>query len=177
MVFLASSTCWTGSVGGKPVHIGSPRSALKKGIQLALVPEDRATQGLVLPMSVSENLSLAILRALQRWGLVRARRQEMAVVGPGDQPASIVVADTGGPVMRLSGGNQQKVVLGKLLATEPRILLMYDSTRGVDVGTKAESFSFSGSCRGDSSILFYSTDVDELIGMCDRVLVMRLGTD
>jgi ribose transport system ATP-binding protein len=162
-------------VDGQPVHIGSPRTALRKGIQLALVPEDRATQGLVLPMSVSENLSMAILPRLLRWGLV-SRRQEMAVVDEAINQLSIVVDDKGGPVMRLSGGNQQKVVLGKLLATEPHILLMYDSTRGVDVGTKAEIFQLLRqlTARG-SSILFYSTDADELINMCDRVLVIRLG--
>ncbi len=162
-------------IGDKPVHLTSPRIALKQGIGLALVPEDRATQGLVLPMSVSENLSMAILPRLQKWGLVK-RRQEMAVVADAIRRLSISVGDKADPVMRLSGGNQQKVVLGKLLSVEPRILLMYDSTRGVDVGTKAEIFQLLRqlTSRG-SSVLFYSTDVDELINMCDRVLVMRLG--
>ena len=162
-------------IAGHPVHIGSPRSALKYGIQVALVPEDRATQGLVLPMSVAQNLSMAVLPHLQRWGLV-ARRRELAVVEEAIDTLSIVVGDTAGPVMRLSGGNQQKGVLGKLLATEPKILMLYDSTRGVDVGTKAEIFRMLRQLTGKgSSVLFYSTDVDELINMSDRTLVMRLG--
>jgi ribose transport system ATP-binding protein len=162
-------------LAGKPVQISSPQAALKEGIQLALVPEDRATQGLVLPMSVAENLSMAVLPQLQRWGLVRQRR-ELAVVEEAIGRLSIVVGDTAAPVLRLSGGNQQKVVLGKLLATEPKILMMYDSTRGVDVGTKAEIFRLLRQLTAKgSSVLYYSTDVDELIHLSDRVLVMRLG--
>lgn len=159
----------------QPVHITSPQSALKQGIQLALVPEDRATQGLVLPMSVAHNLSMAILPQLQRWGLI-ARRRELQTVEDLVNRLSIVVGELGAPVMRLSGGNQQKVVLGKLLAAEPKILMMFDSTRGVDVGTKAEIFALLRHLTGKgASVLFYSTDVDELINMSDRVLVMRLG--
>jgi ribose transport system ATP-binding protein len=162
-------------IDGQPVRIASPRAALSQGIQLALVPEDRANQGLVLPMSVAQNLSMAILPHLQRWGLV-SREREREVVEEAIRRLSIVVADTAGPVMRLSGGNQQKVVLGKLLATQPEILLLYDSTRGVDVGTKAEIFQLLRQLTGrGSSVLYYSTDVDELINMSDRVLVMRLG--
>lgn len=164
-------------ISGRPVHIGSPGSALRQGIRLVLVPEDRATQGVVAAMSVAQNLSLAVLPRLQRWGLV-ARDRERVVVEEAIKRLSIAVADVNGPVMRLSGGNQQKVVLGKLLATKPRILMLYDSTRGVDVGTKAEIFQLLRQLVAGkgSSVLFYSTDVDELINMCDRVLVMRLGS-
>ncbi len=162
-------------IDGQPAHITSPKSALRHGIQLALVPEDRATQGLVLPMSVAHNLSMAVLPRLQRWGLV-ARRQELGMVEEAINRLSIVVGQVAAPVMQLSGGNQQKVVLGKLLATEPKILMMFDSTRGVDVGTKAEIFGLLRQLTGKgASVLFYSTDVDELINMSDRVLVMRLG--
>jgi ribose transport system ATP-binding protein len=87
-----------------------------------------------------------------------------------------VVPDPADPVERLSGGNQQKVVLAKLLATKPRVLMMFDSTRGVDVGTKAEIYSLLRElAEAGSSILWYSTDNDELINMCDRVLVLRQG--
>jgi ribose transport system ATP-binding protein len=86
------------------------------------------------------------------------------------------VPDPADPVERLSGGNQQKVVLAKLLATEPQVLMMYDSTRGVDVGTKAEIYGLLRElAAGGSAILWYSTDNDELINMCDRVLVLRQG--
>lgn len=162
-------------IDGKVVHIRSPRTALGYGVQLALVPEDRANQGLVLPMSVAENLSMAIIPRLQRWGLIR-KNQETKVVSEMINRLSILVDDSSAPVMRLSGGNQQKVVLGKLLATEPKILLMYDCTRGVDVGTKAEIFGLIRqlTARG-SAVLYYSTDVDELINLSDRVIVMRQG--
>jgi ribose transport system ATP-binding protein len=162
-------------IAGKAAHIRSPRMALGHGVQLALVPEDRANQGLVLPMSVAENLSMAILTRLQRWGLIQ-KKQEASVVSEMIRRLSILVDDDSAPVMRLSGGNQQKVVLGKLLATEPKILLMYDSTRGVDVGTKAEIFGLIRRLTGrGSAVLYYSTDVDELINLSDRVIVMRQG--
>ena len=162
-------------IGGQHTHITSPRVALSHGIQLALVPEDRAAQGLVLPMSVAENLSMAVLPRLQRLGIV-ARQREMSVVAEAIDRLSIVVGDISDPVMRLSGGNQQKVVLGKLLATQPRILMLFDSTRGVDVGTKAEIFGLLRQLTAKgSSVIYYSTDVDELINLSDRVLVMRLG--
>jgi ribose transport system ATP-binding protein len=163
------------AVNGRPTHITNPQRALGQGIQLALVPEDRSTQGLVAPMSVAHNLSMAVLPQLLRWGLI-AGAAENALVSNMVGRLSIKVGDLTAPVMRLSGGNQQKVVLGKLLAARPRILLLYDCTRGVDVGTKAEIFQLLRdlSAQG-SSILLYSTDVDELIKMADRVLVMRQG--
>jgi ribose transport system ATP-binding protein len=87
-----------------------------------------------------------------------------------------MVPDPADPVERLSGGNQQKVVLAKLLATQPDVLMMFDSTRGVDVGTKAEIYSVLRELAAQGSgVLWYSTDNDELINMCDRVLVMRQG--
>ncbi len=163
------------TLSGRAVHITNPRAALREGIQLALVPEDRANQGLVASLSVVHNLSMAVLPRLLHFGLVD-RTRERGVVSEAIRNLSIVVADPTAPVMRLSGGNQQKVVLGKLLATRPRILMLYDSTRGVDVGTKAEIFHLLRelTARG-SSVLFYSTDVDELVNMADRVLVMRVG--
>jgi ribose transport system ATP-binding protein len=87
-----------------------------------------------------------------------------------------MVPDAADPVERLSGGNQQKVVLAKLLATQPDVLMMFDSTRGVDVGTKAEIYSVLRELAVEGSgVLWYSTDNDELINMCDRVLVLRQG--
>jgi ribose transport system ATP-binding protein len=163
------------TVGGRTVRVTNPQTALSHGIQLALVPEDRATQGLVQPMSVAENLSMAVLPRLLKFGLISGTR-ERSLVGDMVRRLSIKVGDTGEPVMRLSGGNQQKVVLGKLLAARPRILLLNDCTRGVDVGTKAEIFQLLRDLTANgSSIVFYSTDADELINMADRVLVMRQG--
>jgi ribose transport system ATP-binding protein len=158
---------------GKSVHIKSPSEALENNI--ALVPEDRATQGLLFPKPVSENISLSVLPKLLRFGLLD-RSSERTMVRKAIDQFSIVVPDPADPVQRLSGGNQQKVVLAKLLATQPRVLMMFDSTRGVDVGTKAEIYSLLRElAEAGSSILWYSTDNDELINMCDRVLVLRQG--
>jgi ribose transport system ATP-binding protein len=162
-------------VNGSPVRIRSPQDALSHRIGIALVPEDRKTQGLFLTRSVTQNASAAILRQLTRWGLID-RKQERGQVDAIIKQFSIVVADPSDPVMRLSGGNQQKVVLGKLLAAKPKILLLYDSFRGVDIGTKGEAFALLRQLTASgTSVLFYSTTADELLYMCDRVLVMRQG--
>jgi len=158
---------------GEHVNISSPSDALNKGI--SLVPEDRATQGLLLPKSVSDNISLGVLPKILRFGFIN-RQAERSLVSSAIAQFSISVSDPSDSVDRLSGGNQQKVVLAKLLATNPKILMMFDSTRGVDVGTKAEIYGLLRelAARG-TSILWYSTDNDELINMCDRVLVIRQG--
>jgi ribose transport system ATP-binding protein len=139
------------------------------------VPEDRATQGLLLPKSVSNNAVLAILGDLTRFGFIN-RAAERSVVADAIQRFSIKVSDPGDAVNQLSGGNQQKVLLAKLLATKPKVLMLYDSTRGVDVGTKAEIFALLRQLTaGGTSVLMYSTELEEIINMCDRVLVIRQG--
>ncbi len=162
-------------VRGNLVSIRSPRDALRAGIGLALVPEDRANQGLVLPMTLLENISLAILPALSRFGFIR-RGQEAASAHSMIDQLRIVARGFDQPVAGLSGGNQQKVVLAKLLLTKPSILLLADCTRGVDVGTKAEIFDLLRRLSEQgTSVLFYSTDLEELVNVCDRVLVMYDG--
>ncbi len=160
---------------GKPITIHSPSEALSHKVGLALVPEDRATQGVLLPRSVSDNISLSVLSRLLRLGFID-RSAERAVVESAIDRFSIMVADVADPVESLSGGNQQKVVLAKLLATKPKVLMMCDSTRGVDVGTKAEIYTLLRELTATgSSVLWYATDSDELTNMCDRVLVIRQG--
>jgi ribose transport system ATP-binding protein len=155
------------------VRIKSPSDAL--GLGIALVPEDRATQGLLFPKSVADNITLSVLSKLLNFGFIN-RVAEREVIGRALDRFSIMVPDPDDPVERLSGGNQQKVVLAKLLATQPKVLMMFDSTRGVDVGTKAEIYALLRElAAGGSAVLWYSTDNDELINMCDRVLVMRQG--
>ena len=162
-------------VNGQPRIISSPRAALQPDVGLALVPEDRANEGLLLTKSVSTNLSLSILGRLSRRGLVN-RRAERAEVSEGVRRLNVKVADVRDAAGRLSGGNQQKVVLAKLLATKPQTLLLYDCTRGVDVGTKTEIYQLLGDfAASGGAVLLYSTEVDELINLCDRVLVMRGG--
>jgi ribose transport system ATP-binding protein len=152
----------------------SPRHALAAGV--ALVPEDRQREGLVLSHAIRRNVSISSLdrmrsvvgsidlRAERRLSGEQADRMKL----PSDrldQPASV-----------LSGGNQQKVVLAKMLLTAPKVLLLYDCTRGVDVGTKAEIFQTMAELADDGvAVVFYSSDLTELVHMCDRVAVLAEG--
>jgi ribose transport system ATP-binding protein len=162
-------------VGGKPVRITSPRSALHAGIGLALVPEDRQNQGLLLPKSVRENVTLAVARRFARHGLLDLG-EERALVREAIRQLNIVLASPEQPVGSLSGGNQQKVVIAKLLLTEAKVLLLYDLTRGVDVGTKGEIFQLMRTLVAQGyAIVFFSTDLQELVHVADRVAVMSDG--
>src|SRR5919205_432576 len=163
------------SVGGRHVRITSPRAALNAGIGLALVPEDRQNQGLLLPKTVRENVTLAVARRFARYGILDLG-QERALVADAIRQLNVVLANPEQPVGSLSGGNQQKVVIAKLLLTEARVLLLYDLTRGVDVGTKGEIFGLMRDLVRDGyAILFFSTDMPELLHVPDRVMVLADG--
>ena len=175
---LALSGCVKAQKGeilldGKPVKLGNPKQAMDHGI--ILVPEERATEGLVLELSIADNLLLPCLSKITRAGFID-RQKEKKLLDYAVESLSIKVGDIQNPVKSLSGGNQQKVVLAKLMMLEPKVLLLYDFTRGVDVGTKNVMFELvrdlaaQGNC-----ILFYSTDIEELVNVCDRVLVMDGG--
>jgi ribose transport system ATP-binding protein len=162
-------------VDGRPVRISGPHAAKAPVIGMALIPEDRKTEGLMLPMSVRDNLSFAALGRLSRWGIVDATAEREAVQRM-VQLLAVRTAGTGQAAGSLSGGNQQKLVIGKWLLMAPRIILLNDPTRGIDVGTKQEIYQLLRRLAADgAAILFYSTDYDELIGCCDRVLVMLDG--
>ncbi len=162
-------------VDGRPVSIAGPHAAKRRAIGMALIPEDRKTEGLMLPMSIRDNLSFAALDTLSRWGIVNASA-ERAAVERIVQLLAVRCDGTGVPAGSLSGGNQQKLVIGKWLLLAPRILLLNDPTRGIDVGTKQEMYRLLRELAGaGAAILFYSTDYDELVGCCDRVLVMYDG--
>ena len=162
-------------VAGRPVRIDSPGAAKAAGIDLAMVPEDRKSEGLMLPMSVRENLTLAAIGTLTRGGAID-RRAEQRMVDKAVEQLRIKTGTVDDPVGGLSGGNQQKVVIAKWLATQPNVLLLMDPTRGIDVGTKQELYQLLHRlAEGGTAILLYSTDYDELIGMCDRVLIMYHG--
>ena len=140
-----------------------------------LVPEDRTTQGLVQSMSVAQNLSMAVLPKLLQWGLV-SRSRERVLVEDAVARLSIKVGDTAGPVLRLSGGNQQKVVLAKSLAAESDILIFDEPTRGIDVGAKQEIYHLMTELADNGiAILMISSDMEELLGMSDRIIVMCEG--
>jgi ribose transport system ATP-binding protein len=160
---------------GRPAHVGSPRQAKRPEIGIALVPEDRRTDGLMLPMSVRDNLSLAALERVSRAGVV-LQAAEAAVTETMVQRLSIKAPDLSAPVGTLSGGNQQKVVIAKWLMNEPRIILLNDPTRGIDVGTKQEIYALLRRLADQgAAVLLYSTDYAELIGCCDRVAVFFDG--
>jgi ribose transport system ATP-binding protein len=162
-------------VDGRRVEVSGPHAAKSKAIGMALIPEDRKTEGLMLPMSVRDNLSFAALAGLSRWGVVDSRAESDAVEAIIRQLA-VRTDGTGSAAGSLSGGNQQKLVIGKWLMMAPRIILLNDPTRGIDVGTKQEIYLLLRRLAADgAAILFYSTDYDELIGCCDRVLVMYDG--
>ncbi|MCP4382115.1 MAG: sugar ABC transporter ATP-binding protein [Hyphomicrobiales bacterium] len=162
-------------VDGKPARIGSPAKAKSDRLRMALIPEDRKTEGLMLPMGVDENISMAALPMLTK-GLVIDRSKEAEKIREAVERMRIKVDDLGAPVATLSGGNQQKVVIAKWLLTGARILLLNDPTRGIDVGTKQEMYQLLRDLADqDTAILFYTTDYDELIGSCDRVLILYDG--
>jgi ribose transport system ATP-binding protein len=162
-------------VRGKPVNVRGPRHALSKALGIALLPEDRRNQGLLLGKPIRENVVLSALAKIVRGGLVDGAA-ERKLVGDAVAQLSIKASSIDQTAGTLSGGNQQKVVLAKLLATDARILLFYDPTRGVDVGTKAEIFALMRdlAARG-FAILFYSTDLAEVANVADRTLVMSYG--
>ena len=162
-------------IDGVPQKIHSPRDALGAGIGMALVPEDRQADGLLPSLTVRENLSLAIIGRLTRKGLIR-RSVETSSVTPVVNELNIGGGNTEGVVAGLSGGNQQKVVVGKFLLYGARVLLLYDLTRGVDVGAKAEIFKLIRRLAAEGyAILFYSSDLVELANLPNRVLVMYDG--
>ncbi|MDX8461563.1 sugar ABC transporter ATP-binding protein [Mesorhizobium humile] len=162
-------------IDGKPVSIASPTAASHDRIGMALIPEDRKTEGLMLPMTVRENLSFAALDRLSKAGIIDRVAEQRLI----DDMVGLLAIKTAGldiPVGALSGGNQQKVVIAKWLMRQPRIILLNDPTRGIDVGTKQELYQLMRKLAdAGAAILFYSTDYDELIGCCDRVLVLYDG--
>jgi ribose transport system ATP-binding protein len=139
------------------------------------VPEDRRGQGLLLAKSVRENLTLAVIRRMSKRGILQ-RDAEAALVREMVDFLRIKVSSPEQQADTLSGGNQQKVIFGKMLLTEARVLLLYDPTRGVDVGTKSEIFQLMRDLAAKGyAILFYSSDLQELVNVADRVMVLREG--
>src|SRR5437870_497059 len=163
------------AVNGKAVMLSSPRSTDLAGGGIALIPEDRKTEGLIMPMSLRDNLSFAAIDQFSRFGLID-RQAEEAAIGDMIRLLGIRAEGIDGPVAALSGGNQQKVVIGKWLMTKPQIILLNDPTRGVDVGTKQELYQLLHAlAEAKAAVLFYTTDYAELIGCCDRVLILYDG--
>ncbi|WP_198674893.1 sugar ABC transporter ATP-binding protein [Rhodoferax ferrireducens] len=162
-------------IDGRTITVDSPRAAKQADIGIALVPEDRKTDGLMLPMSVRDNLTFAALERLSLAGVIRFADEARATAEMVNR-LSIKVPDTADAVSTLSGGNQQKVVIGKWLLNAPRVMLLNDPTRGIDVGTKQDIYRLLRKLADDGvAVLLYSTDYAELIGCCDRVAVFFDG--
>ena len=162
-------------IGGKEHSISSPAQAKSAAVGMALIPEDRKTEGLMLPMGVGDNISMAALGSMTR-GLIVDRGIEDQKIAEMVAKLKIKFGRLADPVATLSGGNQQKVVIAKWLLTGARVILLNDPTRGIDVGTKQEIYQLLRDLADSgTSIVLYSTDYDELIGCCDRVLIMYNG--
>ncbi|MGN9785247.1 sugar ABC transporter ATP-binding protein [Nonomuraea sp. ZG12] len=161
------------TVDGRPLPAGSPTAAMSAG--LALVPEDRRQQGLVMELSIERNIGLTGLRSLRR-GVTISRAAERDRARDWALRLQLKFARLSDGVGVLSGGNQQKVVLAKWLATEPSVLIVDEPTRGIDVGTKAEVHRLLSELAGQGiAVLMISSDLPEVLGMADRVLVMHEG--
>jgi ribose transport system ATP-binding protein len=161
-------------IAGRRLHGLAPARALRAGV--GLVPEDRARDGLCLSMTIRDNLVLSNLREVSWVGFLRRSRMRALVEGAKSR-LKIKFAAPSQQVASLSGGNQQKVLLGRVLACSPRLLLMFDATRGVDIGTKSEIYALMrAECKDGVGIIFYSSDVAELVNMADRVIVLHDGT-
>jgi rhamnose transport system ATP-binding protein len=160
-------------VGGERLPRGRPPAAMAAG--LALVPEDRRQQGLVMEMSVERNATLTRRWALARFGLL-SRRAERRAASTWIQKLRVKTGRLTDPVSTLSGGNQQKLVLAKWLSTAPRVLIVDEPTRGIDIGTKAEVHRLlSELAAAGVAILMVSSELPEVLGMADRILVMHEG--
>ena len=170
---LSAETAGTVTIDGHPARITTPREAIEAG--LAYVTEDRKRSGLVLTGDVRENLCLATLDRMSAGPVMNARAEGRAATRMIDT-LNIRTASDRLNVAHLSGGNQQKVVLGKWFLTEPRILLLDEPTRGVDVGAKREIYRvMSDFARAGGAVIMVSSETDEVLGMADRAVVMRDG--
>jgi rhamnose transport system ATP-binding protein len=161
-------------VHGAPVHRRSPKSMARLGF--VLVPEDRDAEGLIYGFSVADNIAMPNHRRLDRGGWLR-RRAEASMADREVRALSIRTSAVTADVASLSGGNRQKVVLGKWLASEPTLLLLDEPTKGVDVGAKAEIHNIIRDlARSEGrAVVVVTSDFEEVVGLADRVLVMRSG--
>lgn len=162
-------------IGGKRVTIASPRDAIRAGLGIALIPEDRKREGLLLPMTIRDNLTLAILDRISVMGVINGQKEKQfsdEVV----RELQVRTNTTRRAVGTLSGGNQQKVLVGRWLLADSKILLLYDITRGVDIATKHDMYALMQKLASEGrSILFYSSDTEEIARLSHRVIVLREG--
>jgi len=174
-IFGASDPTWTGSIrlAGRPVRFTHPSEACRAGV--AMVTEDRKRLGLFPDLDVAANVSLCSLTKALRNGLLSRSAEEHLVSGP-IRATGVKAPGPHAAVTGLSGGNQQKCIIGRWLLTEPRVLLLDDPTRGVDVGAKAELYTLiDGLCRDGLAVLLTSSELPELLALADRIIVLSEG--
>jgi ribose transport system ATP-binding protein len=160
-------------IDGKHVKINTPADAIKAGI--GLVPEDRKEQGLVLGLPIANNIVMAIISKISSFGIIN-RKKEDEFANRYVNQLSIRTPSIHQPVQYLSGGNQQRVVIAKWLATNPKLLLVDEPTRGIDVGAKAEIHALLNElAKNGVAILIISCELPEILAMSDRILVMHQG--
>jgi simple sugar transport system ATP-binding protein len=158
-------------VDGKPVRLDTPSTAIRHG--LGLCPEERKHEGIVGELSVRENIALALQARLGVWKVLSRARQQ-AITERYVRMLGIVVADVDSPIALLSGGNQQKAVLARWLATDPRLLILDEPTRGIDVAAKLEIMNeILALARAGLAVLFISSEMDEVVRVSDRIVVLR----
>jgi rhamnose transport system ATP-binding protein len=161
------------SVAGKAVKAHDPRSAIRAG--MAFIPEDRRKQGLVIDSSVTRNVAGVIRNGIAKAGLLTSSMENRAAA-PWASRLEVKTSALDMNAATMSGGNQQKVVIAKWLATQPKLLIIDEPTRGIDVGTKAEVHRLLSELAGQGlAILMISSELPEVLGMADRVLVLCEG--
>jgi L-arabinose transport system ATP-binding protein len=159
---------------GKPVHIGAPSDAIRLGI--GLCPEDRKLQGIIPIRPLRENIVVTLQKQLARLGFFLNRKKEREIALEQVKNLDIRASGVEQPIMYLSGGNQQKSIVARWLARKPRVLILDEPTKGIDVGAKAEIYKLICSlARQGIGIIMVSSELPEIIGLCDRVLVMKEG--
>ncbi|MFD1713107.1 ATP-binding cassette domain-containing protein [Amnibacterium flavum] len=172
-LFGAEKSTGQVSVDGKPVSVGNPRSAIASG--MALVPEERRTEGIFPGLSLLSNITAASLRRHSRFSVLNSKEEKRTADGLIDK-LHIVASSSEQDIATLSGGNQQKAIVGRWLARGGRVYLVDEPTAGVDVGAKIEIYRQLGElAAGGAAVLVVSSDFEELIGISDRLLVVRDG--
>jgi rhamnose transport system ATP-binding protein len=170
---ITRASAGTVELEGRRIDLRSPADAIAAGI--AYLPEERGRHGAVLQMPIFQNVSLATLSETTRAGFLR-HAEEFALARRYAERLDLRAAALSVPVGTLSGGNQQKVVIGKWLATRPKVIILDEPTKGIDIGSKAAVHSFMSELAGEGlSVIMVSSELPEILGMSDRVLVMREG--
>jgi simple sugar transport system ATP-binding protein len=160
-------------VDGRMVTLGSPKQAIRLGF--GFTPENRKTEGIIPHLSVRENIILAMQGRRGMWRAL-SNREQMEIAGRFIGALGIKTPSPEQAVCNLSGGNQQKVLLARWLANEPRLLILDEPTRGIDVGAKAEIEKLIGQlCEAGMSIVFISSELEEVVRTCQKVVVLRDG--